>query len=244
MFFADIHNHLLYGTDDGPKTYEEMIAMADASYEDGVRVIFATPHFYPKCFGDNIQNGEKAFEELTAYCAGKYPDLKLFLGNELFFIKGSSTWLKNGVCRTLGQTRFALLEFKEDVSVTTVDEATERLLNRGFVPVIAHAERFYRLGKKDIEWLKSNGVKIQVNASVFDSGCPLWLRLRLRWLMAKKFVDFVATDAHDMVGRPPEMKKYFKYVSEKYGEEYARDIFWNNAEKLLLKDVSEEEHNG
>lgn len=244
MFFADIHNHLLYGTDDGPQTFEEMTAMIDASYEDDVRIVVATPHFYPKCFGDNSQNAQKAFKELSDYCSEKYPDLKLILGNELFYVKGSSAWLKDGVCRTIGDTRFSLMEFKEDVSVVTVDEATESLLNRGFVPIIAHTERFCRLSRKDIEWLKSNGVKIQVNVSVFESGCPLWMRLRLRWLMAKRLVDFVATDAHDMNERPPEMKKYFKYVSEKYGEEYARDIFWNNAEKLLLKNVSEEEHHG
>ena len=31
MFFSDIHSHLLCGADDGAKTYEEMIAMADAA---------------------------------------------------------------------------------------------------------------------------------------------------------------------------------------------------------------------
>ena len=40
----DIHNHILYGLDDGAKTLEESIEMCQISFNDGVRIIVATPH--------------------------------------------------------------------------------------------------------------------------------------------------------------------------------------------------------
>jgi protein-tyrosine phosphatase len=43
----DLHNHILYGRDDGAKTLEESIRMCRIGYQDGVRTIVATPHILP-----------------------------------------------------------------------------------------------------------------------------------------------------------------------------------------------------
>ena len=42
----DIHNHVLYGLDDGAQTLEESIEMCRISWNDGVRIIVATPHAF------------------------------------------------------------------------------------------------------------------------------------------------------------------------------------------------------
>ena len=43
----DLHNHILYGRDDGAKTLEESVKMCEISYQDGTRTIVATPHILP-----------------------------------------------------------------------------------------------------------------------------------------------------------------------------------------------------
>jgi len=43
----DLHNHILYGQDDGAETLEESIRMCRISSQDGVRTIVATPHILP-----------------------------------------------------------------------------------------------------------------------------------------------------------------------------------------------------
>ena len=48
---ADLHIHLLCGVDDGARDEETMRAMVDAAYDDGTRVICATPHYHPGFFG-------------------------------------------------------------------------------------------------------------------------------------------------------------------------------------------------
>ena len=43
----DIHNHLLWGIDDGSKSFEETIALSNGLQELGITKVIATPHTYP-----------------------------------------------------------------------------------------------------------------------------------------------------------------------------------------------------
>ncbi len=49
----DLHNHILYGQDDGAETLEESIAMCRIGYDDGIRTIVATPHILPGIYENN-----------------------------------------------------------------------------------------------------------------------------------------------------------------------------------------------
>ena len=40
----DIHHHLLFGTDDGPKDIESSVAQAEVAAADGITHIACTPH--------------------------------------------------------------------------------------------------------------------------------------------------------------------------------------------------------
>ena len=41
---VDLHCHILSGLDDGPKTVEESLAMAEMAIADGITHVVATPH--------------------------------------------------------------------------------------------------------------------------------------------------------------------------------------------------------
>ncbi|MBQ4316683.1 MAG: hypothetical protein IJC20_00390 [Clostridia bacterium] len=241
MSFSDIHIHILYGTDDGPKTPEEMFRMTDVAYENGVRLICATPHFYPAVFGDNRETSANAFSVLEEYCKEKYPDLKLFLGNELYYMRESISWLKNGVCRTTNGTRYVLVEFEVDSSEDVIAEGIDRLLNAGYIPIIAHAERYRRLSLGRLWALRQNGVLVQVNAQSFDNGLlMLGVRKRLKAMLDEEFIDFVSSDAHGLVHRVPKMNNAYEYLVKKYDENYAKKLCCNNA-KMLFDNKSAEE---
>ena len=45
--FIDIHNHLIYGVDDGPKTFATTQKMLSAACKDKVEQIISTPHITP-----------------------------------------------------------------------------------------------------------------------------------------------------------------------------------------------------
>jgi protein-tyrosine phosphatase len=49
----DLHSHILFGIDDGPKAIEESIQMCRIGYQDGIRTIVATPHILPGIYQNN-----------------------------------------------------------------------------------------------------------------------------------------------------------------------------------------------
>ena len=46
----DLHCHILPGLDDGPKTMEESVEMAEAAIADGITHLVATPHSSTRIF--------------------------------------------------------------------------------------------------------------------------------------------------------------------------------------------------
>ncbi len=240
MFFSDIHVHLLYGVDDGAKTPEEMYAMADKLYADGVRFICATPHCYPQWCGDNRISIENAFSRLCEYCAQKYPDLKITLGNELYFERDGMTWIKNGFCKTMNGTRYILVEFPVDETEDNITKAVQSMLNAGYVPVIAHTERYIKLSIKKIKEFHQSGVVIQINARRDLCGFDFIEKSRLKRLLSLELADVVSTDAHDLGERAPYILEFYNIVSKKYGVGYAEKIFCTNAEMMLCNGNGEE----
>ena len=139
--FFDLHNHMLCGVDDGAGSREEMFAMLEMAYEDGVRAICLTPHYSPYLFGDTYAASEKSFAILKAYVAQKHPDMQIFLGHELGFHQECIDALDSGRCRTLAGSRYVLVDFPESVEFFELRAAMEQLKHAGYSLILAHTER-------------------------------------------------------------------------------------------------------
>lgn len=235
MDFSDLHIHILCGVDDGAKTEADMYAMADAAYSGGTRIICATPHFHPGYFGDNIKGSEEAFTSLSAYVSEKYPRMKLYLGNELRYSKDCVSWLEQGACRTINGTSFVLVDFSEREDKRNIVRGLENLLNAGYTPILAHAERYSDFGRdfRPLADLRANGVVIQIDAQSVTGGFGLGTQYRCRKLLAESLVDIVASDAHDLHFRPPDMARCYAYIKKHHGADYGRAVCLENAEHIL-----------
>ena len=244
MPFSDIHTHILYKTDDGAKTREEMFELVGKAYEHGTRLLCATPHFHPGYFGDNREEMQYAFAVLSEYCKEKYPDLTLVLGNELFYTHDSISWMKNNLCIPMGNTRYVLTEFSVDDSEDYIAEGILRLLNIGYIPIIAHAERYRKLSMGRLWALRQNGVLVQVNSQSLDfSPVRFMLKKRSVQLLDEKLVDFISSDAHDVSKRPPLMQNAYDCLLKKYGNEYAEQLCYSNAVSLFGNNINAEDGN-
>ena len=234
MNYADIHMHLLYGVDDGAETEEQMREILDAAYADGTRVICATPHYHPGYFGDNTGAVNTAFERLKEYAA-KYPDISLYLGNELRYDRGLDRWLGSGACRSINGSRYVLIDFLEHESAEHIVEATLRVLNTGYTPILAHAERYedFRRDMREIEKLRSFGVIIQVDAQSPFGGWGRGSKQRSRRIIEAGLADLIGSDAHDTSERPPGLSACYEYVKDRCGREYAGCLFMTNPMKIL-----------
>lgn len=233
--FADLHNHALFGVDDGARSETECCRLIDASYADGVRHLCFTPHYHPGYFGEHQAQIAAAFEKAEQYAAEHCPGLALYLGSELRYERSWQEWLEQKRCRSLNGTEYLLVDFLYPEPAENILEAMLRVLNAGYTPVLAHVERYesFHRDLREIDRLKSWGVILQVDAQSPLGGLGWGSRQRARRLLELGAVDLIASDAHDLSARPPQLRPCFELVSKKYGEDYALHLFRDEPLRLL-----------
>ena len=228
MFYTDIHSHMLCGVDDGAKDEKTMYEMLDTAYRDGTRTLCLTPHYQPVYYGNNVDSSSGAFEKLTAYAKEHYPDMKLYLANELGYFTDCIPHVAKGSCRLIGG-KYLLVDFFQGTPLFTIRYAMEEMLACGYNVILAHVERYGALdGEEDLleEW-ERRGARFQVNAGAFAKKGYRKEKRRVKKLMRRALVHVVASDSHDMLLRPPSLRSAEEYIASHYGAEIA---------KLLLSD--------
>lgn len=241
MLFTDIHTHIIAGVDDGAKGTAQMYALLDASYKDGARGICCTPHYHPGYYGQNSIKSWENFQQLTQYAKEMYPDLQLFLGNELHYSQGCLEWVKDGFCRTLNGTRCILVDFESYEMYQTIEFAVMSFLRQGYIPVLAHIERYTCLWRKSklIKQLHDIGAIIQINAS---SVLKIHRYPIIKKILQQHIVDVVASDTHNLETRPPVLTAAYHEIRQKYGAEYANALFIQNPATILKVQQRRKEH--
>ena len=233
--FFDLHSHMLCGVDDGAKTADEMYAMLEAAYQDGVRALCLTPHYSPYHFGNTFDKSKQSFALLQAYVAEHHPDMKLFLGNELGYHHSALDALDAGTCRTINKSRYVLMDFPESVVFFELQSAVERLQRAGYIVILAHTERYRCLfhERRWIEEFVDNGGIVQVNAS---SGVGAWGKgAEKQWkkLLKKGLVHIISSDGHNLTKRSPVLSVCMPYLQKHCSAEYIHCLVWENACRVV-----------
>ena len=212
-----------------------MRQLIDASYAYGVRHLCFTPHYHPGYFGEHQEQIAFAFDMANQYAAERYPDLSLYLGNELRYERSCIEWLEQGRCQTLNATEHLLVDFLYPEPAENIVDAMLRILNAGFTPVLAHVERYEKFHRdlREVDRLKSWGVILQVDAQSPLGGLGHGSKVRARRLLDAGVVDLIASDAHDLTKRPPQLQPCYEFVARKYGADYAQQLFWEEPLRLL-----------
>lgn len=229
--FFDLHSHILCRVDDGATSEEEMYQMLDRSYADGVRGLCLTPHFSPAMFGDTRENSEKAYALLSAYAKEKYPDLELYIGNELGYYDGCQRALEAGICRTMAGSRYVLVDFPEMVEFITLRSGVGLLQRSGHKVILAHAER-YRCLYHHFDWIRefaNAGGVVQLNASSVEGAWGIGAKRQWKRLMREGIAHIISTDAHNLTTRPPEFSVCMNYLRLHCSEEEISLLTWENA---------------
>ncbi len=237
--FFDLHSHMLCGVDDGAKDPEEMFAMLEMAYEDGIRAICLTPHYSPYLFGDTSEKSAESFQLLGRYISEKHPDMRIFLGHELGYHHSGLNALNDGKCRSVAGGRYVLVDFPESVEFFEIQSAMDSLQRSGYFPILAHTERYRCLFKK-ISWIEEfvdDGGVVQVNASSVNgswgSGCAKqWKKLIKRGL-----VHIISTDAHNLTTRPPKMSVCLPFLQKHCDARTIRRLTWDNACRVVRDEL-------
>ncbi len=234
MKLTDIHCHILPGIDDGAKNLKEAKEMLSLAQSDGIRNIICTPHYHIGRVKASAEDCMQAFEELTAYAEEKFPELTLYLGQEIYYYSETLEKLERGELLTLADTDYILLEYSHTTQYEEIRDSISDAYGAGFLPVIAHIERYPCMADPDkVKRLVRSGAYIQVNAETLL--LPFTNRLRrFAFKMIKEdLVHFIASDAHSAETRKPELSEAYRLVEKKFGSEIAERIFLENPQLLL-----------
>lgn len=230
---VEIHAHFLYGIDDGPQESEKMFAMLDAAESDGVRLLFATPHFVPGIEPFDEEKFQQRLSEAKQYCQKNGYQIVLIQGAEVLYTPALEQYIQEHGLPTLGSSRYVLMEFLPNIAFPELLSAITMIERFGGSAVIAHAER-YRclLTPRRLARLKEKtNALIQLNAeTVLKPNGWREKHYTRRWL-SLGLADTVSSDAHSTHRRPFLLREAYELLTKRYGEEIAHRLCCRSSEE-------------
>lgn len=227
--FTDIHHHILYGIDDGAATPQKMYEMLEKAAEDNIGRIVATPHVTPGVKRFDRDQFDRALRDARRYCDEKGLDIELHEGCEILYTSQTPSFLLDGRIPTMADTDYVLVEFSPDVRFERFQEAMDSLLGYGYLPIIAHVERYACLAQHPAraEKIKEEmDVCFQVNCSSIignkksSMGSHRFVEKLLDW----DLIDAIGSDAHSPNMRTVHMREAWQKLKKEFGTAYANEL--------------------
>ena len=215
----DFHTHILPGIDDGSKDIEMTEKMLEAEAEQGVRAVYATPHFYAhrRNVAQFLEKREHSLDKVRELLARR-PDLpSIVAGAEVYYFRGMGRAEQLPKLCVEG-TRVLLLEMPfEQWTGEVLRDVTQIIRQQQLQVILAHVERYYDLQRDKGVWeaVMDLPVMIQMNAGSF-----LKFGLGRRWCMKLLTSDertIIGTDCHNLTSRPPNLLRAREYIQKKAG---------------------------
>lgn len=231
----DIHCHILPGVDDGSKDVETSLEMLRREYEDGVRNVILTPHFRRNMFETTTEEIGETFKKFRVTARNEGIKINLYLGREQYIDSGTKERLMTRPNQTLAGSRYVLCEFSYETEYDFIRERTTELRSSGFIPLIAHVERYKALrGKYDnLDELKELGCYIQINAGSIIGNDGLLVKHFCKKAIQYDLLDFIGSDAHNLTDRKPCIGECALYLEKHAGRKYTRRIMQENPQMII-----------
>jgi len=224
---VDLHCHILPGLDDGSRSLEDSLAMAESAIADGITHVVATPHA-SSSWAFDYSRVRQARDELQRHLGDR---LHLATGCDFHLSPENMIALHADAPRfCINQKNYLLVEFNEFAIPPAMDHTLHELQLVGLQPIVTHPERnsILRAHPERLKKWVHHGCYVQVTANsltgTFGAGAQedAW-----RWL-AEGLVHFVASDAHNTTTRPLRLLPAYDAVANKFNTETAEALFVSN----------------
>ncbi|MBW0765911.1 tyrosine-protein phosphatase [Mammaliicoccus fleurettii] len=235
----DIHNHLLFGVDDGPESIEETIDLLTQAKEQGITGIVITPHHLHPRYTNNFDYVESTINELKQNQQIKDFNIQFYPGQEIRITDKVLEDIDKQRIKGINHSKYLLIELPSN----SVPHYTKNLLyeiqTKGFIPIIAHPERNKAIAQ-DINLLYeliNNGALSQMTASSLSGELGKNIQKLSIQMIEHNLIHFVASDAHHSERRPFGLGALFATPKLKKMESTIRCLLHNNEGMIQNRDV-------
>jgi protein-tyrosine phosphatase len=228
--FVDLHSHVLYALDDGSRSRQESVDLLRGLRELGFDRVVATPHARPGLWDPSNEEVEGRLEDLRP--EAETLGIELGVGAEHYY--GERLVEADGArLRPHAGGPAVLLEVPTHGTPPGLEEVCFRLRVKGFMPLLAHPERYGDLVKdrKRVTALAGQAAFVLDLGSLGGSD-GFWVKRAARKLLEQGLVSAVASDVH----RPEELdevRRGMDWIRRKLGEPALERLAGHNPRELL-----------
>ena len=235
----DLHCHILPGLDDGAADLSVSTEMAKAFVADGVSVVACTSHILPGLYHNSGPQIRHATAQLQQHLDRQGIPLRLVTGADNHITPNFVAELDSGRLLSLADTRYVLVEPPHHIAPPRLEDLFFALLVAGYVPVLTHPER--------LTWIKSQyllvqrlvhaGCWMQITAGSLTGAFGRNARYWAERMLNEGCVHLIATDAHDVNRRPPNLNRGRELAAKRVGEVEAQHLVVTRPEGVLRNDL-------
>jgi len=239
----DLHCHFLPNIDDGPDTLEESLELARYAVDNGITHSVLTPHVHPGRYDNKRIDIEQAVKKLEVALGRQGIPLDLSVGAEVRIGADTIYMVAQEQIPFLGEYggyKVLLLEFPHDTIPVGSVNLVQWLMAKQIRPMIAHPERnkdVMRDISKIIPFIEE-GCLLQLTAASVAGNFGKQAHAISTQMLEKDWVFAIATDAHNLKHRPPDLAAGRDAAAEIIGMEKANTLINDNPQKIL-SDVSD-----
>ena len=224
---VDIHCHILPALDDGAKSLDESVKMAEMAISEGITHVVGTPHADGN-FRFDFDLVQKRRGELQARVGER---LQLATGCDFHLNLENLRNIRADPSKySLNQKRYLLVEFADFAIPPSAEEALHQLQLLGLSLIVTHPERnpLIRAQPQRLRRWVEQGCYVQLTAqSLLGKWGESAQKKAEEWL-DQQIVHFFASDAHNTAQRPLRLREAYDIVAERWGETLAQSLFRDN----------------
>ncbi|HIS52644.1 MAG TPA: hypothetical protein IAC15_07895 [Candidatus Onthomonas avicola] len=233
----DLHCHLLPSLDDGSPSLEVSCAMARQAVASGVRQIVCTPHCVTgdRDAAKRIRRLQQTAERLREELVRNQIPLTLSVGMELLCRSSLPETLERGDFLTLAGSRYLLIEFSFQTSLSRIEWVAETVKQRGYFPVLAHPERYHAVWRTPdclLAWFQA-GYVLQLDKDSILGRFGRECARTADWALRHGLSHIVASDAHDAERRTTDLEEVWRFLRRRYQPGYAELLLSRNPGRIV-----------
>jgi protein-tyrosine phosphatase len=232
----DLHCHILPGLDDGAADLSVSLSMARAFVADGVSVVACTPHILPGLYPNSGPKIREAIARLQPILTSEGIPLTLVTGADNHIVPSFASELRSGHLLSLADTRYVLVEPPHHLPPPRMEDLFFSVLIAGYVPILTHPERltWIKVHYETIQRLVHGGVWMQITAGALAGNFGRPARYWAERMLDEGLVHIIATDAHDVGRRPPNLGLGRELAAKRVGDVEAINLVLTRPKGVLL----------